>query len=130
MKTKPLNTLIALIALIAATMSPTATMANEEKPMSAEETKAFFTGEVGGKDAMWTVRMKFDGGTVYGNNQNGGSDVGSYAVEADGKICIKWRGRWNDYCGQVTKLPDGSVRQLVPDSGSRMTFTKSWTRRP
>ncbi|MDQ1343861.1 MAG: hypothetical protein QG650_581 [Patescibacteria group bacterium] len=93
----------------------------DSKPMSQEEAVAFFKGEVKGENANWQVRFKFDAdGTVWGTNQNGGSDDGKYAIE-DGKICFKWR-RWQDSCGSLARQPDGAVRQILANGNLRMTF--------
>lgn len=96
---------------------------NGEVPMTQEEANAFFQGKkLSGENINWKVQFQYEaGGTVYGTNNAGKSDTGQYSIDAEGKICHKWR-TWRDSCGQLMKLPDGSVRQISPSGGTWMLY--------
>jgi hypothetical protein len=61
----------------------------------------------------WDLR---EGGNLFANNYTAnGSDSGSWLVNDEGQLCVKWRGRSQNRCVNVRKAADRT--QLVDSSG-------------
>ncbi|QHJ01334.1 hypothetical protein GT347_27110 [Xylophilus rhododendri] len=122
---------IALAACCAALTSALPAHAADEATartyLSADEVRKEFVGHVGvhqrmtdGAKGQWDIRGN---GMVYGANlSTNGKDTGAWTIEADGALCMKWRGNTINGCYYTFRDGDHWARTTTADPAAPIYY--------
>ena len=114
-----------LVSLVAAVFLAGTAFAQERQYLSADQVAKLATGQTwnhhrneDGLDVTWTLQA---GGTLFGAViSTGKRDSGTWTIDPEGRLCVKWRGSSIDRCVSVARA--GGKAFLIDAKDARGTY--------